>query len=210
MSTGTKSLVGFGLLGGFLVVVQVWLWPAVEAAGQEYRDAHKDQELAQQLAGHVAQFEEAVRQQQAVLEQVSDVVPTVATLPFVVTKIEQLAREQGVTLSFNDISEESGDAAEERNVPGTARAVTVRMYLTGGAAELLTWLDEAEHTVELTAVPFWTLNVINNRVQPDGTLLYEMQAELELYVRGDQRLNNVRGLITESDTQGVPGGDPVR
>lgn len=178
-----------------LVGLQWWVWPAVAEAVKDYTTAQREQERAAVLSQQAAQLTALLEAQREALVQVADVVPTTDLLPFVVTKFEQEAATLGLRVRIKEIFEPMVASPSPTTQQDAARAVIVRVQATGTASNLLTWLDQLEHGIQLTSVPRWSLRAMGSQTGA-GEALYEMELDVELYIRGTVRLEQVQGLLT--------------
>lgn len=193
------------LLGGaigvmvVLGVLQIWLWPVVAEAVRDYTVAQRENERVEILNQQLAQLQARLAEQNTALTTIVDIIPLADMLPFVVTKMERQAAELGLTLRLSEIFERELVVTAEVSpspMPQGVRTVVTRVYVTGSAPALLTWLDQLEHMTELTAVPRWSLRILGEQTIGIGVPRYETELDIELYIRGAVGLEQVKGLLT--------------
>jgi 50S ribosomal subunit-associated GTPase HflX len=155
-----------------LLLAQFPLWILVERFATTLHEKRAQSLQIADLDRRNEEVSAALKGQEEYIDQLDVVTPPLVSLTQVVERVEQLADQQRLAVSLQDISQPTATSNQkELHLSQIRLSITV----SGTADQVLNYLDQLEHIPELTVVDAWSL-------KPQGGQ-YVLSAEVLFFLR---------------------------
>lgn len=161
--TDQRQLLRIVLVLVVVVAVQPFLWRFAQYRVSTVRDQQARNGQIAAVREQNQQIEQAIKTQQQLIDQLDIIAPRPTALNQVVERLEQLADKQQLRIDISSIKEVTSTS---RRKAAVVTPVTAVIEIRGSVTAVLQYIEQLEHTPELTVVRSFTLKPNRLVIEP--------------------------------------------